>query len=148
MSDRPTRRKSLRSRGTAVVSRAAGEDGFSLVEVIVAMVVLTIGLLGLAAGTGWMIRTVHFGELETERSAALQSAIEQVRSRAFTDVADGSATFGEYNVEWEVGAPDQHNLSRPVRFIVVGPGRSTAGGGLGEISETATDTFDYHLLRR
>lgn len=119
-------------------------DGFSLIEVIVAMMVLAVGLLGLAAGTGWMIRTVHFGELETKRSAALQSAVETVRATG--DPADGSATFGDYTVTWTVDPGDQH--SRPVEFVVVGPGRvSGGGGGMPEVDNAVADTFNMRIMR-
>jgi prepilin-type N-terminal cleavage/methylation domain-containing protein len=123
--------------------------GFSLIEVIVALMVLTIGLLGLAAGTGWMIRTVHYGELQTARSAALQSAVEMVRAAEFDEMTTGSATFGDHTVSWTVGAPDSRNQSRPVRFILVGPGRvAGSAGGMPSVSSAVADTFDFRLLRR
>lgn len=127
--------------------RLASREGFSLIEVIVAMLVLTVGVLGLAAGTGWMIRTVHYGELETARSTALRSAIEVVRSGSFDDLADGSETFGDHTVTWTVvGGTAQ---ARNVEFVVVGPGREPAsGGGMPAISAAAADTFTYPVLRR
>ncbi len=124
-----------------------GRAGFSLVEVIVALLVLTIGLLGLAAGTGWMIRTVHFGQVETARSTALQSAVESVRAMPYGSVVDGSEAFGDHTVAWEVTATGQQ--SRVVRFIVTGPGRqASAGGGMPEVTPNAVDTFTYRLMRR
>lgn len=124
--------------------RPAGRAGFSLVEVIVALMVLSVGLLGLAAGTGWMIRTAHFGELETKRSAALQSAVEEVRASG--DPQSGAGTFGDYTVEWVVSSSDV--LTAGVRFIVVGPGRVPAAGGeMPTISNSAADTFNLRIMR-
>jgi len=144
----PTRTRRRRRKQVSPM-RIAGKalrqrDGFSLIEVMVAMMVLAVGLLGLAAGTGWMIRTVHFGELETKRSAALQSAVESVRATG--DPADGSATFGDYTVTWTVDTGDQH--SRPVEFVVVGPGRvSGGGGGMPEVDNAVADTFNMRIMR-
>lgn len=130
-----------------MATRLASRAGFSLVEVIVAMMVLTIGLLGMAAGTGWMIRTVHFGELETARSAAFQSAVESLRAQSFDDLANGSETFGDFTVSWTLGGGG--NLARDVEIVVVGPGRSSAeGGGMPSVSEAVADTFTYRILRR
>lgn len=124
--------------------RLAGQGGFSLIEVIVAMMVLAVGLLGLAAGTGWMIRTAHFGELDTKRSAALQSAVEEVRASG--DPEDGSGTFGDYTVEWTVGSGDP--FTTEMQFIVVGPGRVPAtGGGMPAVSNSVADTFNLRIMR-
>lgn len=124
--------------------RVAGRGGFSLIEVIVAMMVLSVGLLGLAAGTGWMIRTAHFGELETKRSAALQSAVEEVRASGGPE--NGSGTFGDYTVEWVVGSTDA--LTAEVEFVVVGPGRVPAAeGGMPTASDSVADTFNLRIMR-
>ncbi len=144
----PTRTRRRRRKQVSPM-RIAGKalrqrDGFSLIEVMVAMMVLAVGLLGLAAGTGWMIRTVHFGELETKRSAALQSAVESVRATG--DPVNGSETFGNYSVTWTVGTGDRH--SRPVEFVVVGPGRASgSGAGMPEVDNAVADTFNMRIMR-
>lgn len=129
--------------------RFTSREGFSLVEVIVALMVLSIGLLGMAAATGWVIRTAHYGELETARSTAFRSAVEVVRSQPFAALESGSASFGDHTVSWRVGAPDSRNMSRPVEFVVVGPGRvSVTGGEMPAVSNQVADTFQYRLVRR
>jgi prepilin-type N-terminal cleavage/methylation domain-containing protein len=127
--------------------RGNARAGFSLIEVIVAMVVLTVGLLGLAAGTGWMIRTVQFGQIESARSTALQSAVESVRAAPFASMADGSGTYGEHAVAWTLGGGDQR--SRIVQFVVSGPGRERlTGAGMPTVVPNAVDTFTYRIVRR
>jgi prepilin-type N-terminal cleavage/methylation domain-containing protein len=136
-----------RGKRTIGQGRGNARAGFSLIEVIVAMVVLTVGLLGLAAGTGWMIRTVQFGQIETARSTALQSAVESVRASPFASMADGSGTFGEHAVEWTLGGGDQR--SRTVQFVVSGPGRERlTGAGMPTVVPNAVDTFTYRIVRR
>lgn len=136
-----------RTKRSAAPGRLSSRAGFSLVEVIVAMLVLTVGLLGLAAGTGWMLRTVEMGELETTRSAALQSAVESLRAEPFGNLADGSETFGDYTVSWTLGLAGSQ--SQEVEFVVTGPGRVPAPeGGMPTLEPGVSDTFHYQLLKR
>jgi prepilin-type N-terminal cleavage/methylation domain-containing protein len=123
----------------------SGRGGFSLVEVVVAMLVLTVGLLGLAAGTGWVIRSVEVARIETARAAALQSGIEQVRATPFDDLANGSATVGDYEVTWTELA--MTNRSRLFEFEVVGPGVGPGGGSFAPILGDVATTFEYRVMR-
>lgn len=121
--------------------------GFSLIEVIVALMVLSIGILGMAAGAGWMVRVAHYGELETRRSTALQSAVESVRAQPFDQIATNSEDFGEFTVSWDPITTTPN--SRTIQFVVVGPGRSpAAGGGMPSVGQSVADTFTYTILRR
>lgn len=123
-----------------------GRDGLSLTELLVAVVVLAIGLLAMAGGTGMMIRMVDHAQLDTERSAALQSAVERVRATPFDDVAAGSLEQGPFTVSWTIQSSTIH--TRDIRFQVTGPGRGAGGSStMPAISRTATTTFDYRILR-
>ena len=126
-------------------SRISSCTGFSLVEVVVAMLVLTVGLLGLAAGTGWVIRSVEVARIETARSAALQSGIEQVRGTPFDDLASGSATVGDYEVTW--GEVESNNRSRLFEFAVVGPGVGPGGGTFAPILPNVSTSLQYRVIR-
>lgn len=121
--------------------------GLSLVELVVAMMVLSIGLLGMAAGIGWMIRAVDLAQFETTRSAALQSAVEELRGTPWTDLADGEAVYEDFTVRWAMIAPGFEG--RIYRFEVAGPGRAgTFSAGLPVISPNVTTTLDYRINRR
>ena len=123
-----------------------GRSGVSLVELIVAMFVLTVGMLGMAAGTSWTIRAVEIARVETERAAVLQSAIEQVRAVPFDNIADGTFTQGAYQVAWRITAMEQH--SRTLEFLLRGPGRAVGSYGVAPpISLDATDVLTYRIIR-
>jgi len=126
--------------------RVNRRSGFSLVEILVAMVILTIGLLGLAAGTGWMIRAVDLARLETVRTAAMQSVIEEMRAIPLAALQDGSRTVGEHSVSWTVLTRTAN--SAEVRVILVGPGRAAGSyGPRPAISMAAADTLIYRRSR-
>lgn len=122
-----------------------GRAGFSLVEVIVALVILAVGLLGLAATTGWVVRQTTLSEVTTDRGAALQSAVERIKATPFNNLADGSMTLGRFDVSWTVTATSQ--FVRDVEIVTEGPGLTSAGGGLPRLTTSVADTFNYRIVQ-
>ena len=84
----------IRSRGTV------GRDGFSLVEVIIAILILAVGVLGLAGTTAHITRQITLADLMTERSVAFQTVIDRLQSLPYDDVGTGSDSVGVYLVRW------------------------------------------------
>lgn len=74
--------------------------GFSMVEVIIAIVVLAVGVLGFAGTTAYIVRQVTLADVMTERSAALQSTIERLQAMDFDSVGYGSDSVGVFGVSW------------------------------------------------
>lgn len=120
--------------------------GFSLVELIVAVLVLSIGVLGLAATTAVFVRQVTVGDVNAERSAALQSVVESIRAADFASVGSGTQTVGLYGVTWSV--TDSTGQSKEVRVITNGPGVSRdSGAAVPMIGRNVPDTFSMLVLR-
>lgn len=119
-----------------------GRNGLTLIEVVVAMIVLAVGLLGLAAGTGWAVRSAELSRIETNRATAKQSAVEELRATPFNQVGTGTATFGAYDVSWRQEDSDQN--WRLMEIVVQGPGR--VPGGAGTVEGQVTDTIFYRLI--
>ena len=120
--------------------------GLSLIEVVVALLVLTVGLLGLAAGTGFVIRSTEVARVDTNRAAAIQSGIEALRAVPFADVGTDTREIGAFTISWS--QLDSATDWRLMQIIVDGPGRTPGGGtGLQGLSTTAVDTVTYRLIR-
>jgi prepilin-type N-terminal cleavage/methylation domain-containing protein len=121
-------------------------SGLTLIEILVATVVLTVGVLGMAAGTGWMIRSTTLTRLDTNRAAALQASVEAVRGQAFAQIGSGSASQGEFDVSWSV-VESSPNWKR-MEFVIAGPGRVTGSSGTNaEIEGSVADTLEYRINR-
>jgi hypothetical protein len=126
--------------------RLTGRAGLSLVELVIAMLILTVGLLGMAAGTGWMVRSMDLARLETARSAALQEGIEFVRDTPFENLGAGQLAAEDFDVTWSLVEQDMNSVL--LEFVVEGPGRAPGSVGPGSvISMTVADTLRYRINR-
>jgi Tfp pilus assembly protein PilV len=120
------------------------ELGVSIVEVVVALVVLTVGALGMAGTTLHVVREVAVGNVMSERAAATQSVVERVRALPFDSVAAGSQTAGSFVVTWTI--PESDLRTKLVRFVSVGPGLVTRSTGPALVRDAA-DTLAFRLYR-
>ncbi len=62
----------------------ADRQGFSIVELIIALVILTAGLLAMASASGFSTLSVQMAAARTARAAAVASEIEGVRAQSYT----------------------------------------------------------------
>ena len=115
-----------------------------MVEVIVAMVILTVGVLGLAGTTAYIIQQVTLADLMTERSAAFQTVVDRLQSLPYDSVKPGSSTIGVFSATWTTANSGPQN--KIVTIVTVGPG---LGGALVPTNDpVAVDTFVFRVLRR
>jgi len=105
-------------------------EGFSIVELIIAMVILTAGLLAMASASGFSTLSVQMAASRTARSAAVASEIESVRAKATTvngfnaiasKAQSAADTIDGYAVWYEV-APGKNSSTVTVHSL----GRSYA----------------------
>ena len=125
-------------------------EGFSLVELVVAMLILTVGLLAMAGATAYVVRATTLSELETKRAAAYQSALEEVRAMPFDEVDSGSVEVGPITAEWSAdpaGATGQ--TTKLITVFVSGPGRAPAADSPMQIySSDVEEEYTYRLIDR
>ncbi len=121
------------------------QAGFTIVEVIVAIVILAVGLMGMAGTTALVVRQVTLADVATQRAAALQSTIENLRATPFDNLVDGSDSVGVFDVSWSVTNPDGQWAS--VEIVTTGPGLTSAQGEFPILSPSVPDTFTYRILR-
>lgn len=119
--------------------------GFTMVEVILAIVVLAFGLLGMAGTTALVVRQVSLADIATERSAAVQTTIERLKALPFDSVLSGSDSVGIFNVQWTVVQPD--NQWKNVQVVTFGPGMTSSSGGFPMLTASVPDTVDYRIIR-
>lgn len=100
------------------------ERGFSLAEVMIAMVILTVGVLGLAASSAAITRMSAEGGRSGGSAAVAESRIEALTATPCASITStGSATTGKFTESWTVTSS---GLLRTVSVSVSYPsGRTT-----------------------
>lgn len=90
-------------RTNRAVSRAATRrSGFTLMELIVAIVILSIGILGLAASSGIVMRMIGGGTHQTVAANVAQARFESLRSLSCGRISGGSASSRNVQETWSV----------------------------------------------
>ena len=120
-------------------------SGFTMVEVIFAIMILAVGLMGMAGTTAMVVRQVTLADLTTERSAALQTTLEELRARPFDNLIDGADSVGIYQVSWSVTKPT--GQWAVVEIVTTGPGLAPSAGGNLLMMPSVPDTFSHRILR-
>ena len=81
-------------------------NGFTLVEIMVATVVLAVGMLAMAASTGYISSEIRNASWNTQRVMAREEVIERLRALPFDTVATNATAVavGRYNMTWTVSS--------------------------------------------
>jgi type II secretory pathway pseudopilin PulG len=127
--------------------RGSRRGGFTIVEVIIAMIVLSCGVVAMAGTTMLIVRQVTLANVMTQRSVALQSVIERLQATSFDNVGSGSDSSGVFRMSWS--STSETSQSKLVSVITTGPGVMTAAGAsFPVLGASVADTFQYRVIRR
>lgn len=105
----------------------SGERGFTIVEVIIAVIVLSVGLLGLVSTAALTTRMISQGQRYSEAAALANQRFEILRATPCLFMANGSNAAGQVQLTWTVTAI-QADRARQVTVDVTsstGTGRRT-----------------------
>lgn len=89
--------------------RGSGDQGYTLIEIIVALVVFTTGALGLAAGSAIVTRELGANGIRAAAARLAKNRQETVRSACRT-AQSGSETSGRLRSDWTVSRLDSPRL--------------------------------------
>ncbi len=99
------------------------ERGFSLIELVVSILILTVGILGLAATAGQVTKMVGWGGRYGASAVVAGGQLEQLRATPCASVTSGSATKGIYQLSWT--ATTAANLMTLTLTVTYPNGRTT-----------------------
>ncbi len=123
------------------------DAGFSLVELIMAVMVLAFGVVGLASTTLFITNQLTLAEVTTARAAAVQSVMERIHATPYDSLDAGGQTIGPLEISWTATVATAQN--KVVRLVSVGPGLASisAGHPTPMLSNAVADTVVYRVLR-
>jgi prepilin-type N-terminal cleavage/methylation domain-containing protein len=133
-------RRAPRTDARPVQQPPADRGGFTIVELVVSLVILTVGLLAFAGTTIVLIRQVTAAGLATERATAVQTVVEGLRALPYDSIGAGSDSIGSFRITWTSTAV---GASKEIRVISSGPGPYGPQGGL---RPGVADTFSTRIL--
>lgn len=92
------------------------ERGFSLVETVTAMVLLSLGLLALGASASSALRTTSEADQIARAALAASRSLEILMAGACPERGTGTATLGRYRLSWTVTGDSLRMLSMAVTY--------------------------------
>ena len=119
--------------GRSLGSRS--DSGFSLLEMVVAITLLTVGLLGVASAIGYAVATTNHGRSITNTKLLAVSMLEQMETLRNT----GNLTFGQIA---NVGQVNNQGAARIFLGFQAGPQQVSTESGPDGIFGTADDLVD------
>lgn len=76
--------------------------GFSIIEVIVAIVLFTFAILGMTTTSNFVSRQMQIARRDMRMAFAAQQKIEELISRGYANVTGGSGTVDGFPMSWWV----------------------------------------------
>lgn len=78
------------------------DRGFSLIELMIAMIILTVGVLGLAGSARLVTSMTGKGGRYGGSASVASSRFETLRATTCASLANGSATTGKFSESWTI----------------------------------------------
>lgn len=112
--------------------------GFSLVEVLIALALLSMVALGLAGSAALALSQVAKGKQDLQYSADVEQVADSIVAAGYTNAVSGSETIRGRSVSWVVSNPSAR--SRQVEMVV-------QRRGLANTSTVFSDTLRIFLSK-
>ena len=82
--------------------RPGPSAGFTLVDALVSMMVLAVGILGLAATVGLVGQQMRGVKVETQLASLARAEMERLLAEGYDRLESGQRDQGPYSIRWEV----------------------------------------------
>jgi len=95
------------------------QKGFSLIEVLIALVIFAVGILGFAGLEIVAIKNTAFSKDLAKANAHAQQLVEQFKVKAFKDVALGSETSSLESGKFTRSVTVTENTAKDVKYLTI-----------------------------
>ena len=94
--------------------------GFTIVEIVIAIVILSAGLLGMVTTAALVSRMIAQGQRYSVASSLAQQQFEKLSSLHCSGMSSGSSTYGRITLSWTVSSV-YSGAGKTVVMTVVSP---------------------------
>ena len=88
------------------INQINNHDGFTIIEVLIALAILGIGILGVAAMQIGAVNGNANARKSTELANLATAQVEEIMNEPYDTVAGGNRNNGPYTIQWAVSGPD------------------------------------------
>lgn len=92
----------IRAHRQSLRRRLRARRGFTLVELIVSIIILVVGVLGLASAAAVVMRQINGSSFQNRAAAIAQSRFERLRAVPCANATAGTASSGGITERWTV----------------------------------------------
>lgn len=84
------------------MTRVRGQAGFSITELLMSVIIISVGVVGFASAVGLASTELWIGRRDTEVSMLVTDQLEEIKALDYSAVVPGSKTAGDYQLTWDV----------------------------------------------
>jgi prepilin-type N-terminal cleavage/methylation domain-containing protein len=111
-----------------------GQGGFTITELLVSVIIVSIGVVGFTSAVGLASTELWFGRRDSELSMLVADQLEQLKAMGHDAVQPGQRVEGSYQLDWHVVGSD------PKKVVMIVEYARSAGG-------TQSDTLVAYVPR-
>lgn len=117
------------------MTRTSGQGGFSLTELLISVIIISVGVVGFASAVSLASTELRIGGRDTELATAVADKLEELKASPDSALVPGSETAGGFQLAWDIQGVN------PRRVVLAATYASHTG-------ETRVDTFVAHIWQK
>ncbi len=107
----------MRKLRTIAKEKISQTDGFTILEVIVGLIIFTLGLLLLTSMMAVSMKENSWSKDATQSAQMIREKIEQIKRNPATRLSSGSDAIGDFRRSWDVSQVTPNLYAVTVRVI-------------------------------
>lgn len=95
---------------------ARGTEGFTLTELLISIVIISVGIVGFASAVGLASMEMWYGRRDTDISMLVTQRLERLKATPYSDLQSGQQTEGEFQLTWVVQGSQPKKITLTVDY--------------------------------